>query len=438
MKNIFKTLILFIVCQLFDTTIKAQFSINAFPLKEIDSMYNHQLSKYELQYNVDRFYDKNCLDSMREYANAVNPTQRQYYTYPSGSTNQQPIGRSIDLRPRIILNQIYNASNWKNYNQIIDSKYTNHCQDSMSLGLQWNVNSWDTSTGRKWDATFLANGNPSHIIEKEYDPGTGIWYNYTDKYFYYNANNELQSIYYRLWATFSTTVYFDYIDSNFAFTNYTNYCNAKIDTVVTYKKSGAIYLPESRTIKQHLPFEGYVMEYATFTNNTWLNSMKYAMYYDSHANDSIYKKWNWNSTTQQYDIQNYYSYTNSYDASGNLISQETFKNLNSATPNVLYRSSKVVFSNFVNCSIATSIESQSTRDDVIIYPNPSNGSFNLELPASSFEHIQMFVKDITGKIVYQQFATTSKSRIHLQQPKGIYFLEIRKPTSTRTFKFIIQ
>lgn len=54
-----------------------------------------------------------------------------------------------------------------------------------------------------------------------------------------------------------------------------------------------------------------------------------------------------------------------------------------------------------------------------IYPNPSNGTFVIDLPYIS----NIEVLDISGKIVYKQKVENGKNRIILNLPRGIYMLK---------------
>ena len=85
----------------------------------------------------------------------------------------------------------------------------------------------------------------------------------------------------------------------------------------------------------------------------------------------------------------------------------------------------------------TSVNNIGNNDFINIYPNPSNGLFNLS-GSSQFESLRII--DITGKIVFNsKFQNFTNSKIDLiNQPSGIYFITIKTETGIYTKKIIIQ
>lgn len=416
----------------------AQFPLNALPSNESDSLYNYNLNQYQLQYNVNRYYDVNHLDSFRLSSNASGPYMKQFISFQPGTTYLQPLGRSYDLRPRSTIAQLYQNNAWVNYANNVDFNFTpTYCVDSFYSAKSWGGSSWYLTVGRNTTATFLPNGSPSYTHTLDYDYSSGLWLNFLDKYYYYNANNQLRSTHYRQWS-FGATSYEDYIDSNIAYSVYNNYCDQKIDTLITYKKTGATYLPYGKTTLQHFPFDGYISEYSQHNGTTWVKSMKYEYFYDQYANDSSYKQWHWNSSTQQYDISTWRSYTNTYDGNGNLIRQEVFKNLNSATPYVLYPYSVAQFSNFVPLGVVTSTANTSAASELTVYPNPTSGSVTISIPEQDINHSRLSMCDITGRIVFQQTLTSAKTTLQLNQPSGVYMVRVSNTKKTSTQKLVIR
>jgi hypothetical protein len=79
-------------------------------------------------------------------------------------------------------------------------------------------------------------------------------------------------------------------------------------------------------------------------------------------------------------------------------------------------------------------EEKTTGDDVVVYPNPSNGLFNISYNARDNEHYQVQVYNMVGQIVFTNayspalgpnMITIDISRFD----QGIYFLEL-KATNT--------
>lgn len=75
--------------------------------------------------------------------------------------------------------------------------------------------------------------------------------------------------------------------------------------------------------------------------------------------------------------------------------------------------------------------------DILIFPNPGNGKFILQLK----ENIQyeVFIYNSLGQIIYQSATSTSQSQIDLStHPPGIYFLKVQSGSEIYTEKLIIQ
>lgn len=426
---------IFLMLSLFSN---AQLPINAFPLNETDSLYDYPSNQYKLQYHIQRYYDANCLDSFKSFTNSGGPMMQQFFTWPAGSTSKQPLGRSYDLRPVEILAQQYQSGSWVNYIHNVDFKFGNSCIDSFYSSESWNGSSWYLSVGNKTTATFLPNGDPLTALIKDYDGGTGLWNNLFQKNYYYSSGNQLRSIHYRQWS-FGGGSYVDYIDSNYGYSNYSSYCNSTLDSFITYKKTGASYLPYGKQVTQHLPFDGYTYEYFTHNGTNWVKSMKYEQYYDQHANDSLYKQWNWNATTLQYDLATYRTCANTYDANGNLTRQEMFKNLNSLTPAVLYPYSVKRFSNFFNCGgTPTSISEANDQLKFDISPNPSNGNFYITMPEEKIHQTTLYITDLTGRKIAEQIILSGKTKIQLNKPSGLYLIGIQHGNQQQIQKIIIE
>jgi len=91
------------------------------------------------------------------------------------------------------------------------------------------------------------------------------------------------------------------------------------------------------------------------------------------------------------------------------------------------------------------IESTSTGIDevnqynIMIYPNPSKGSFKIKT-SNSYKNVIIEVHDICGKLVFKQvFSNSNEASIELtNQPKGLYFITIHADNSTSKQKIVIE
>jgi len=75
-----------------------------------------------------------------------------------------------------------------------------------------------------------------------------------------------------------------------------------------------------------------------------------------------------------------------------------------------------------------------------IYPNPNNGSFNLEVN-TSMENAIIKVYDLTGRTRYNETATLNEGRSHninVNLPSGLYILEINNKGIRTNLKFTVK
>jgi PKD repeat protein len=79
--------------------------------------------------------------------------------------------------------------------------------------------------------------------------------------------------------------------------------------------------------------------------------------------------------------------------------------------------------------------------NIHVYPNPSTGSFKLEVGSASTGNIQVEISDLLGQVVYSEKAVTKNGSLQKEldikeQPDGIYFLTIRSLEYSKVMKLI--
>ena len=77
---------------------------------------------------------------------------------------------------------------------------------------------------------------------------------------------------------------------------------------------------------------------------------------------------------------------------------------------------------------------EALTQETLIYPNPSNGIFNIKTP---MQNLQYAVMSIQGKIIQQGILTQNKIDLS-NDPKGIYFLQLASDNSTVIKKLIVE
>lgn len=86
----------------------------------------------------------------------------------------------------------------------------------------------------------------------------------------------------------------------------------------------------------------------------------------------------------------------------------------------------------------TGIKPETPSKDIVVYPNPNTGSFNITMPTSEVNRIRIF--NSLGAPVYQTSAVYQSSlQVDMHNlPQGIYYLEVTNSKQTKRFKLIVQ
>lgn len=72
-----------------------------------------------------------------------------------------------------------------------------------------------------------------------------------------------------------------------------------------------------------------------------------------------------------------------------------------------------------------------------VYPNPSNGSFTVSCPFEvSSGHI--LVVDLAGRTVYKSSLSGTSQKVDLEQPSGVYFMQIRAMGQLHNLRIVIE
>ncbi|HTB06944.1 MAG TPA: GH25 family lysozyme [Bacteroidia bacterium] len=92
-------------------------------------------------------------------------------------------------------------------------------------------------------------------------------------------------------------------------------------------------------------------------------------------------------------------------------------------------------------SITTSVQNLIDAKDVKVYPNPTKGSFNIELSSAQTEKAQVEIFDILGQQVYHALINSGVTSINLNAKPGMYLYRIMTETGDKLIsqgKLIIQ
>jgi hypothetical protein len=82
-------------------------------------------------------------------------------------------------------------------------------------------------------------------------------------------------------------------------------------------------------------------------------------------------------------------------------------------------------------------EKSAGADDLLVYPNPNTGVFNIELNNGMSKALEMY--DVTGRIVYSNTIQEDKLSMDISSlAKGIYYLKVQSNNSYRIVKVVKQ
>jgi hypothetical protein len=88
---------------------------------------------------------------------------------------------------------------------------------------------------------------------------------------------------------------------------------------------------------------------------------------------------------------------------------------------------------FPRTCIVTGVEEIITEKTNAAYPNPNNGSFNLELAEES----EVFISNMLGQMVMKLHETPGTHQINLSSP-GLYLVQICSAYGVETLKVVVE
>jgi PKD repeat protein len=107
------------------------------------------------------------------------------------------------------------------------------------------------------------------------------------------------------------------------------------------------------------------------------------------------------------------------------------------------QSPAIVFVNVLKPGLSNALPGYENKDfDFIVFPNPGNGIFNMNITSQGGEKFSFGIYDLVGKLIYQDEAESINGNlikeINLDQvPDGIYFMRVSSNNLVTTKKLII-
>ena len=87
-------------------------------------------------------------------------------------------------------------------------------------------------------------------------------------------------------------------------------------------------------------------------------------------------------------------------------------------------------------TLSTENTTDSNRENILLYPNPSSGILNIQTNHTFTPSIKIY--NLIGELVFSEDNLSPNSQITLNQPPGIYMIVVKTNRSTSTSKLIIK
>jgi hypothetical protein len=96
----------------------------------------------------------------------------------------------------------------------------------------------------------------------------------------------------------------------------------------------------------------------------------------------------------------------------------------------------------INVDICSGISSAEGLLSFEVYPNPSNGVFNIAINKVANADVRIFISDIQGKVIFESVDSNTNTQynkeINLSKyGKGVYFIKLASSTTIKVAKIII-
>ncbi|MBI4929865.1 MAG: T9SS type A sorting domain-containing protein [Bacteroidetes bacterium] len=378
------------------------------PGKRIESRWDTISSSWMFNDSVLSSYNINGDVTLEETYSSSGLFWQTIYTYNANAKLTQLLG------------QYWNGSAWDNMSR------TNYSYDANNNLIQETIQNWNTSLS-SWDnfyqqlSAYDINNNPIQYIGQNWNTTTSSWDNSWKENDTYNVNNQLIQYIGQNWntttsswdnswkedLTYSSGVIISAIDYSWNVTTWdidTQYIN-----IVWYQWTGDLNTSLIQSYTAQI-----------WNGASWDNDYRDTYTYDAQANNTDYlsEVWQTSAWVTDYEYKNIFA----YDANNNItqdIIQDWVQWL-MAVRNYW----RIDYSNYTLYSAID--ESSSANGNILIYPNPSNGVFNVQM--SGFENVQMNnieVYNVMGEKMYSEKILNPKSLIlNLAVPNGIYFLQL--------------
>ena len=95
----------------------------------------------------------------------------------------------------------------------------------------------------------------------------------------------------------------------------------------------------------------------------------------------------------------------------------------------------------INCDTATTAVKTTTSlaNGINIYPNPSNGTFNIMVRSANYNMVNCTVSNMVG-VKTKEFTlnTNQENTVDMGRPAGVYFITVNAGNEKYTSKLVIE
>ncbi|HOY49483.1 MAG TPA: T9SS type A sorting domain-containing protein [Flavobacteriales bacterium] len=400
------------------------------PGQERFSTWDSKGSVWNLVNTNDYSYDNSYLTtSMVNYESGMQLDERISYTYNASGAQESEIIET------------WNGSAYVNGSKSV-TLYSATGFETGYENYDWDGTNWVLSDGQR-RVDVYSGGNLVTATSEAYDNGIGSWGAYSDYTLTYNANNKIDEVVIR--TAVSTP---GVLENEFKFSCGYSASAIQPDTIFLYQWDGSTWILNQRAIDIVWNGEGLILieiEPANyilqdFMNSDWINSERQTTtitglnklilvelsdgesWFDDNRTTIEYDQFD-NLTIDKFEtfdidtwtIENFSSYTNTYDGESRLITIEAqyWNNINLALQNSYRRE----FLDFVDISGISDLNSS----DFSLFPNPANAEIVLK---GKFNHTSNYsVFDISGKCVLNgSLSGSDLNTINIQQLEAGYYL----------------
>lgn len=139
--------------------------------------------------------------------------------------------------------------------------------------------------------------------------------------------------------------------------------------------------------------------------------------FENDGNVTVLDSW-YNTDTVKGGASGYFQVADTSANSGFMKGNFTFCDLTPATSNVDFNSGSIAGT--INFSCVMGIK-ENELEAFGIYPNPSNGIFNIK---SDLNELSIVITDVNGKVVLEKIIPAGNNEIELKHASGVYFVKL--------------